>query len=405
MLPKKLLLLFCFLSFAILNQAQKTPTVDKQQTNMVSTISSETIERSPFTRNFNEFTIQQNFDFSRLKPENSNGHTSNVNLNIDYNRFIVDHFALGVQFQESFSKTEMLNYTYKNNNWMAYGNIIYGTTFTNSFNLYGKASLGFGQSKNDYSSTTTKNDLFGYKLEIGSPIHLFSNGGNYFTPFIVYQFQQKKTDAGKYTNNDFRLGFRFENYSPCSEYECDCRHNRIFSGNMYDRGRSFIGYSSMGDFGFGNSKYIYNGNENKTDLCSDWLDLEYGYYFIPNLAIGAGMRWNSQTQKTGGSKYTNSELLFTPMLTANLPAKNSWNNLFVQGGYGFGYEKSSSGSGNQKNNLSNYCLNLGFNDFFGKHLAFTPKIGYDWQSSKNTTTNVKTQWSGPEFSMGVSLHF
>ena len=70
-----------------------------------------------------------------------------------------------------------------------------------------------------------------------------------------------------------------------------------------------------------------------------------------------------------------------------------------------GDEKNSSGSNDLKYNISNYCFNLGFNDFFGKHIAFTPKIGYEWETFKNTETDVKTKHSGFEFSLGGSLHF
>jgi hypothetical protein len=93
------------------------------------------------------------------------------------------------------------------------------------------------------------------------------------------------------------------------------------------------------------------------------------------------------------------------MITANLPADNCWNNLFLQVGYGFGSQKNSSGPSDNKYSLSNYCVNLGFNDFFGRHIAFTPKIGYEWETSKNEDTDIKNKWSGLEFGLGASLRF
>lgn len=384
--------------------AQKHIT-ERNSTTSVSAISSQSIEQLPFTRNFNEFAIRQNFAYNRVNEDNSDNHTSNVSLDIDYNRFVIDHLAVGVDLSLSSSKSESANSSATNSNWMAYANVMYGTTFNNNFNLYGKLSVGVGNDKFKYPTNTEKEDLFGYRLEIGSPVHLFDGGGNFITPFIAYDVLERKDGGAKYTDDKFLFGFRFQNYSPCNAYSCDCHHGRSFSRGIYDQGRSFIGYSSMGDFGFGKSKYEFGNVNSDDDVSGGLFNLEYSYYFIPNLAIGAGVNWDGQTTKSGGTKYTSSQLVLMPMLTANLPSDDCWNNLFLQGGYGFGYEKTTSGSNDLKYNISNYCFNLGFNDFIGKHIAFTPKIGYDWEAFKNTKTDVKTKYSGFEFSLGGSLHF
>ena len=161
----------------------------------------------------------------------------------------------------------------------------------------------------------------------------------------------------------------------------------------------------MGDFGFGNSKFEYGSNESKTDISGGSLEFEYGHYIIPYLALGAEINWASQVAKQGSSKDKSSSILFTPMLTGNLPVENCWNNLFLQTGYGFGQEKTVSGFGTNKENITTFCVNLGFNDFFGKHISFTPKIGYEWETFKDPDTDIKEKWSGIEFSAGVSLHF
>jgi hypothetical protein len=406
MSPKQLLT-HCLLLSGIFTSAQKT--IETSKATETTTISHSTIEQLPFQRDFNEFTIQRNFDYMRTKPENSSGHTTDINLNIDYNHFIADHVGIGVDLNLASSKAVYNNATTnsttttKISDWMAYANIIYGTTFSNNFNLYGKLSVGFGQFTGGSGSTSSaKENQFGYKIEIGAPVHLFNDGGNYFTPFINYNYLQQKNGGEKFTDNEFSFGFMFQNYGPCNNYQCDCHHGRLFSDNMYGQGRSFIG-SSMGNFGFGKSKYNYNNSSYNTDISGGMLNFEYGYYFIPNIAIGAGVSWDDQTQKTV-TKYTTSDLLFTPMLTLNLPAKNCANNLFLRGGYGFGFEKVAA-STEQKTNLTKYGFNLGFNDFFGKHIALTPKIGYGWERFKNTTTNAKVKWSGLEFSLGSSLHF
>jgi hypothetical protein len=401
MSPKQLSFVYCFLLIAVFSAAQR-PIVETSTP--VIKISSEDLEKLPFSKSFNEFTVQRNFNYMRTKPDNSDDHTANIDLKVDYNRFVVDHVGLGVEMNLSSLKEEFGNSTSKTVDWILYGNLIYGTSFDN-FNLYGKLSVGVGKSTDKFNSTITKDDLLGYKFEIGSPVHLFDDGGNYITPFIGYDFLQRKSSNIKFTDNGFQLGFRFENYSPCSAYSCDCHHGRSFSRGAYDQGRSFIGYSSMGDFGFGKTKYKVGNNSTKNDLSGGSLNLEYGYYIIPNLAVGAGLSWDYQKQESTGSDYKSSSLLFTPMITANLPSDNCWNNLFLQGGYGFGSEKNTVGSNDTKYNLTNYCVYLGFNDFFGKHITFTPKIGYEWETSKEENTDLKNKWSGLEFSLGGTLRF
>jgi hypothetical protein len=390
------------LSSAIIVSAQRN--IERNQSAVSTSLSSKDIEQLPFRKNFNNFTIQQNFQYSRLKPDNSSDHTSDVNIKIDYNRFVVDHFAVGGEVDILTSKDVSGSYTFKNSEWMLYGNLIYGSSAGN-FNWYGKAAVGFGQSKATSGSSTDKNNLFGYIFELGSPIHLYNDGGNYITPYISYNSLQQKDNGVKYTDNQFQFGFRFQNYSPCSGYQCDCHHGRSFSKGIYDQGRSFIGYSSMGDFGFGNSKTTFNNATDKSTFSGGSLNFEYGYYFTKDIAIGAGLDWFSSTDKSGGTKYTNSGITFMPTITLNAPSDNCWENLFLKGGYGFGMEKSKSGSSEDKYNTTALRINLGYNDMFGKHIAFTPTIGYEFQTFKDTSTDIKDKQSGLAIGMGCSLHW
>jgi Outer membrane protein beta-barrel domain len=402
MTQKKVLFFSCILLFVVSGSSQ---VIDKETPSNVSIVSKEDFERLPFSKGINNFTIQQNFGFTRTKPENSDNHSRQIGLNLDYNRFIVDGFAVGAQLDFSSLRTEISNIdVIKSTEVMLYGNATYGHTFSGGLNLYGKASVGFGSSKSTYTSfPTDKSDLFGYKLEIGSPIHLFNGGGNYITPFVSYNFLQQKDDGAKYKVNGFDFGFRFENYSPCSAYQCDCKKGRRLSANMYDQGRSFIGYTSMGDFGFGNTKSEPGNNE--TDVSGGSFNLEYGYYISRDIALGAGLSWDGSSEKDDFGKTTNSALSFMPMITLNAPTKDCFENFFLQGGYGFGFDKTKIGSTEYKYNTTNLCINIGFNHFLGKYLAFTPKIGYESETFKNTDTNAKNRQSGFEFGFGGSLRF
>jgi Outer membrane protein beta-barrel domain/TonB-dependent Receptor Plug Domain len=402
MTQKKIAYFFYLLLFVVSGSAQ---IIDKDIPTSTTTISAKEIEKLPFSRGINNFNIQQNFGYNRTKPENSDNHSRQIGLNLDYNRFIVDGFAVGAELDLSSIRTEINNIdVVKSTEVMLYGNAIYGHTFSSGLNLYGKASVGFGSSKTKYTNfPTDESDLFGYKLEIGSPIHLFNGGGNYITPFISYNFLQQKDDGAKYKVNGFDFGFRFENYSPCSAYQCDCKRDRRLSKNMYEQGRSLIGYTSTGDYGFGSTKSEPGNNE--TDISGGSFNLEYGYYITRDIALGAGLSWSGSTEKDDFGKTTSSALSLMPMITLNAPTKDCFENFFLQAGYGFGFDKTKIGSTEYKYNTSNLCINLGFNHFFGKYLAFTPKIGHEWETFKNTDTNAKNKQSGFEFGFGCSLHF
>jgi hypothetical protein len=404
MTQKKVFFFFCFLLFVVSGSAQK---IDKSKTSTTSTVSAKDIENLPFSRGINNFIIQQNFGYSRSKPEDGDSHTRGIGLNINYNRFIVDGVAIGAELDVASFRSELSNIdVIKNSNNMIYGNAIYGNSFGGTINLYGKASVGFGQSKSSYTSgPTNKEDLFGYRFEIGSPIHLYKDGGNYFTPFIRYNHLQQKDEGVKFIDNKFSFGFQYQNYSPCSGYQCDSHKDRRLSKNMYEQGRSFIGYSSMADYGFGKSKFESGNLSQETDISGGSFNLEYGYYVTRDIALGAGLSWNGSTDDDGNNKTTDSELSFMPMITLNAPTKNCFENFYLQAGYGFGFEKTKQGSNEDKYNTSNLCINIGFNHFFGKHIAFTPKIGYEWETFKNTDTNIKNKQSGIEFGLGCSLHW
>jgi hypothetical protein len=194
MTQKKVVFFFCLTLFVVSGSAQK---IRKETSSPVSVLSAKELEKLPFSKGINNFTVQQNLAYSRTSPENSDNHSRTIGLNLDYNRFIVDGFGLGTDINLSSVRSEIGNISsitvVKSNQVMLYGNAVYGHTFSSGFNLYAKASVGFGSDKTSSTSfQTSKDDLFGYKLEIGSPIHLYNDGGNYITPFINYNFLQRK---------------------------------------------------------------------------------------------------------------------------------------------------------------------------------------------------------------------
>jgi hypothetical protein len=132
---------------------------------------------------------------------------------------------------------------------------------------------------------------------------------------------------------------------------------------------------------------------------------------LDNLAIGAGLHLGTRVEdpKNSNNKYTRSSWEIMPMITVNLPMSGGWNNTFLQLGAGFGSAKVKTESGSttteQKDKTSSYCLWLGYNDFFAKNLAFTPMVGYQWVTDKDSDSGVKQKHRGFDFEMGVRYFF
>lgn len=402
MTQKKVLIFFTLFLYVLTGSAQLT---DKDKATTTTNVSAKEIEKLTFSKGTNNFTIMQNFGYSRTKPEDSDNSTRSMGLNLDYNRFIADGIAVGAQLELNSVRSELSNINVvKSTSSMIYGNAMYGTSIGGTVNIYAKASVGFGQSKYTYTgSPAEKEDLFGYRIEVGAPIHLYNEGGNYFTPFIRYDHLQQKDEDVKYSDNIFSLGFQFQHYSPCSGYSCDCKHQRRYSGKMYEKGRNFISYTSMGEFGFGNNKFEYSNISEKTDVSGGSLNFQYGHYISKDIALGAGLSWSGSSEDDGSGKNTSSDFSIMPMITLNAPAKNCFENFFLQGGFGFGFEKFKSGSVETKYNTTDLGINIGFNHFISNHLAVTPKIGFASETFKNTNTDIKDKQSG--FSLGIGFGY
>src|SRR5262245_15026141 len=93
MKPQKLLLLLICTLPGIIIAAQ-----DQTKISPSTNVSQKTIDQLPNVKGVNFFTVQRNIGYSVTKPKDAgtSGHTGNFTFNADYNRFIIDGFALGV---------------------------------------------------------------------------------------------------------------------------------------------------------------------------------------------------------------------------------------------------------------------------------------------------------------------
>ena len=372
----------------------------------------------PFTKGNTEFVLQRNLDFShlnRFQNDLGEGHVNEFGINIGANHFITNDFALGLQFSGDWTGDHNI-YDYTNRRWMGWANFTYGKPIAENFDIYGRLGVGYGVNtiiqKYSGNSTTTKDKDFGLKFEIGTPIHLCHH--LYLEPDLCYSYHSIKMDAGKQTRNNFGVGLNLVTYLGCRDMMCDCRHGFPLSRNMYTPGHSYIGYYTHGSLGWDHWKTTYDANPNTTiesDRSHHEFSVDYNYYFLPNLAIGAEFDLGGQSQKNKGSsdKFETNNWIFMPKITGNLPVQNGWNNLFLQFGAGFGTQKDVSKIGNSsttlKQNIFEICTGVGYNDFFSNNLSITPIIGYDLTTFKNKDTGIKQKSRGFEFQIGMRTLF
>lgn len=388
----------------------------------IKTISKEDLDASPFSKGKWEFDIcRPNLSYSHknIKVNDvSQGSQNQFALNLLTDYYVANHIGIGLELNTALNTYKNNNSKQTNNSWMTYANLTYGTS-SNNFNFYARAAIGLGGSTDKYTpntgnSSTDKTDDFGYKVLIGLPVQLQDEQPVYFTPEFGYSYLHQKFNGGTETDTRFGLGLKLETFLFCREMQCDSHNGYAFSNHSYDAGRSFLGISTRGMVDFGTTKSKNNGNfaDFKQTYSQTDLSANYMYYFIPDLAIGAGVDFGSSTTKASatGNKASLTSFSFMPMLQLQIPVKDQGlNNLFLRGGYGFGMQNSKYTTGNNstttKYSTTDFCVGLGYNFFFHKGLAFTPTFDYDMSSNKNKTTSVKEKFNGPEFGIGVVKYF
>ena len=389
--------------------------IEKKTASPVLAVGSMDTGYTPFARGNWQYLLRRNAGYSYMKYSQNGqklGHQNSLGFNLGANYFVKQGLGVGLELDAMWQGS---HYTTDNTSsrWMVYGDIMYGRPLSQNFNLYGKLSVGLGGEHTSYKagsvSSSSTDNLFGYKIAIGAPIRLFNKGPIYLTPQLSYDYCHTSFDGGSEKDNGLRFGLSFEAYMGCSDHMCDSHHGFSLSKNIYQPGTGFIDFTSRGRFGFGTEKTTYSGSTQQENYSSESVKFGYSYYVLRNIAIGGSLELGGSSQKDKNSNYkvTGSDWMITPMVTLNLPVDNGWNNSFLQAGVGFGSEKttvnSGSSSSSDKTNIFKYYALVGYNNFFGKRLAFTPRIGYEWNTYKDTDTGIKQKGNGIEIEMGVRL--
>jgi hypothetical protein len=393
---------------------------------------------NPYQKGNFHFTLNQRMDFKFLshKVEGEKQYSiydSYVDLWTAY--FLTDHFALDVGFHHSkyVEKNDTKNIDASN---MIFLGGLYGGQIQN-FNLQAYTGIGLGASRYQYSEDYTEKDMdLLYLLEVESPINISGSCQGYLTPGIGFAYSRSSwkgeegnemynpggSDKDTYFFFDVDLTF----FMPRTDFNCDIRDGCTQSSGKYQKGTNLIGVESFLHFDIGNYKVDYDETEGsyytdyeETYNCFDFDALWY-YYVLKNFAVGLDLDvdFDHYKDKEGDFTYRSSEFIFIPSLMYNLPLDGCLNNLFANGGFGFGFDKSNYSNGYESkttNNILAWYLGAGYNYFFGKHLALTPKLTFesDTYKPKDSESNGergvlsehKYTESGFVLSFGLSYFF
>jgi hypothetical protein len=419
--PYSLLTAVGLLIPSLLVLAQTKTPIETTSANQNATLSQKDLDQLPFAKGNWEYRLMKNVgtDYqNNSEGGQSLGHQDEFNLNLGANYYFADGLAAGLNLESSWKEVHTLpDISTNTNKWMINADFKYGVHLSPNFNIFGMASVGVGTEnttdKSAGNSTSFKDNLFDYKLTVGAPFRVFGTAPIYLTPQVSWDHLSTSFDGGKEIRSGLRVGLDFETYLGRNDFYCDHSHGFNLSKNIYEPGTSFLEFSTGGQFAFGTLKTTYSGSgsEQQENYSNECLDFCYGNYILPYFAVGAGFRFGGTElkDKESDDKTTTGKWMFSPMVVLNAPVDNGWNNSFLQFKVGFGAETNTSSGGTnsstEKNNIFGYSGMFGYNDLVARKVAITAKIGYEWNSFKNTDTDTKQKSNGPAFEMGTKFIF
>ncbi len=150
------------------------------------------------------------------------------------------------------------------------------------------------------------------------------------------------------------------------------------------QGTLLLGGSSNLGLSFLSEKFKLSGGDfqDGDKITSFNISPQVGYFVIDNLAVGAGLDFNSTKFKNDNSQLTSSTITFGPF------ARYYFDKFYAEGNVGFGSSKSDSGNGEIKNTLSAWSIGGGYALLLSDAVAIEPQVGYLSSSTKDQSDGV-----------------
>jgi hypothetical protein len=140
------------------------------------------------------------------------------------------------------------------------------------------------------------------------------------------------------------------------------------------------------------------------------LMLDYNYYVLPHLAVGAEVRLSTGKEENKGQNQAYRQFSYTlmPQITFNAPI-DELEDFFLTAGVGVGRMKTTNEIGansfEQKDKLFTLGGGVGYNFFFSNKLSLTPMLRYDCHSRKDDQSGEKVRSRGISGEIGVRSFF
>ena len=174
---------------------------------------------------------------------------------------------------------------------------------------------------------------------------------------------------------------------------------------QFSKGTFLVGGTSNLSIGFDTNK-SKSGSTTSTDSKTTSFSLEpaAGYFFMDNLAVGAGLNLSTYTIKADGSgnKLIYSSTLFSPFV------RYYFDKFYAQGGFQVGSEKTelkiNSTTTTSKDGVTGWSLAGGYAILLNESVALEPQIGYRSLVSKDKDSDNKDITSGLFIRMGVFVY-
>jgi len=174
---------------------------------------------------------------------------------------------------------------------------------------------------------------------------------------------------------------------------------------QFSKGTFLIGGTSNFSIGFDTEK-SKSGNSTTTDGKTTSFSLEpaAGYFFMDNLAVGAGINLSTSTFKADGSgnKSISSSTLFTPFV------RYYFDKFYAQGGFQVGSQKTefkvNSTTTTFKDGVTGWSLAGGYALLLNESVALEPQIGYRSVTFKDKDSDNRDITSGLFIRMGVFVY-
>jgi|GEM_PF-5072091 hypothetical protein len=331
--------------------------------------------------------------------------------------FPINHLGFGINLGDHYKDTKFSDggSENKDSRFSVGADLLYGMHFTHTFNLDFRGGVNFGQENMTTISGTDKStykyNLLDYGFSIGAPLHLCSEGHLYFGPYVSYHIFNSSTTGQKTVDNRFGVGFNLETYILREDRGCSNVHQA--TTNMYQRGYSYIDFSTAGKFSLETDKSTSNyGGTFPTENITKWSFCGgYNYYFINYLSGGirAGIgdesdKFNTDESSTGMFKWS-----VGPFIDFHVPVDNWANKFYVYGGYDWASIKSTSGSGIYQTSTTqmrtSFRAGAGYDWFFSTQMSVGPEFGYRKTNNKTTGSTLQIKDDGFYADFGLKYYF